>query len=93
MKTNRQATRSLFVELIYHLIKLIYQGHRIRTGKLSVNKGIVGGMEQQIAHQVLNVANATEEDEGYYECQTIDHTGKFELTKVFIKIHGKFCLF
>jgi hypothetical protein len=50
-------------------------------------------MEQQIAHQVLNVANATEEDEGYYECQTIDHTGKFELTKVFIKIHGKFCLF
>ncbi|XP_046651440.1 vascular endothelial growth factor receptor kdr-like isoform X2 [Daphnia pulicaria] len=64
-------------------------GHRIRTGKLSVNKGIVGGMEQQIAHQVLNVANATEEDEGYYECQTIDHTGKFELTKVFIKIHGE----
>jgi len=50
----------------------------------------VGGMEQQIAHQVLNVTNATAEDEGYYECQTIDHTQKFESTSVFIKIHGKF---
>ncbi|XP_057365386.1 vascular endothelial growth factor receptor 1-like isoform X1 [Daphnia carinata] len=64
-------------------------GRRIRTGKLSVNKGWVGGMEQQIAHQVLDVTNATEEDEGYYKCKTIDHTQKFELTSVFIKIHGE----
>lgn len=64
-------------------------GRRVRTGKLSVNKGWVGGMEQQIAHQVLDVTNATEEDEGYYKCKTIDHTQKFELTSVFIKIHGE----
>ncbi len=46
-------------------------------------------MEHYIAHQVLDIFNATAEDEGSYVCKSIDHTDKSESTSVYIKIHGK----
>ena len=66
------------------------QGERIRTGKLAVHKGLIGSMEHYIAHQVLDVFNATAQDEGYYKCKSIDHTRKSESTSILIKIHGKY---